>query len=167
MCVGSSLVFASASRYAIGTAPSAETVRIHTNLLEIGPVVLGVTERHLRGGLAPARAAVRRLVLAVHADRGRVVVHLGGVHAELGDHTDDQVGEQAGPVRVEQPHQRPAGPVVIEPRRVAVRQAQQPGCVRGGPLAQPVQGCPADQQVDHDQPDRGRRIQLEPPVRCR
>jgi len=94
-------------------------------------------------------------------------VHLRGVHAELGDHADDQLGEQAGPVRVEQRDQRPPDPVVIEPHRVCVRQTQQGRRVRGGPLTQPVQRRPAHQQVDHQQPDRRRRGQLEPPVRLR
>ena len=34
-------------------------------------------------------------------------MHLRCVDAELADHADDQLGEQAGPVRVEQADQRP------------------------------------------------------------
>jgi hypothetical protein len=136
-------------------------------LLQVGPVVLRVAEGHRWRGFAPTRRAVRGLVLAVHGHRGGVVVHLRGVHAELADHADDQVGEQAGPVRVEQRHQRPPDPVVVEPPGVPTRQAEQPRRVGGSPFSQPVQRCPTDQQVDHQQPDRRRRGQLEPAVRLR
>jgi hypothetical protein len=69
--------------------------------------------------------------------------------------------------RVEQRHQRPADPVVVEPPGVPGRQPEQARRVRGGPLAQRVQRCPPDQQVHHHQPDRRGRRQLEPTIRRR
>jgi hypothetical protein len=129
-------------------------------LIQVRAVILRMPKRDLRRGLAPPRPAVRGLVLAVHGYRRRVVVHLRRVHIKLADHADDQVGEQAGPVRVEESDQRPAHPVVIEPPGVPARRPEQVRRIGGGPLAEPVQGCPADQQIDHEQPDRGRRASL-------
>jgi len=77
-------------------------------LLEVGPVVLGVPVgdrgRRSPGDLPPGRADV----VAVHADGGRVVVELTHIDAELADDGDHQLGEQAGAVGVKQLAEHPA-----------------------------------------------------------
>jgi hypothetical protein len=83
-------------------------------LLEVGAVVLGVPEGDHRGGFAAARSAGRVSVDPGHADRGGVVVQLGRVYPELGDHLEHELGEQAGPVGVEQPLQRPTHPIIVD-----------------------------------------------------
>ena len=109
-------------------------------LLEVGAVVLGVPESDLRGGFAPARGPVGVPVDPGHGDRGGVVVQFGGVDVELGDHPEDQLGEQAGPVGVEQPLQCPAHPVVVDlpaySRRRRVRAPAWPA--RSGPPTHPA-----------------------------
>ena len=70
-------------------------------------------------------------------------------------------GEQAGPVRVEQRVQGPADPIVVEHCQFRLGQPEQVRAVAGGPFGQPVDRLPADQQVDHHQPHRGGRCQLE------
>ena len=71
-------------------------------LLQIRAVVLGVPVGDHRGGLASAGPPVGVPEDARDADRGGVVVQLGGIHGELGDHAQDELGKQAGPVGVEQ-----------------------------------------------------------------
>jgi hypothetical protein len=63
-------------------------------LLEIGAVVLVVTMSRGCGRLARARMTVGATVGAGQRDRRRVVVQLGAVDAELGDHTEHQLREQ-------------------------------------------------------------------------
>jgi hypothetical protein len=89
-------------------------------------------------------------------------VQLAGVDAELGDHPEHQLSEQAGTVGVEEPFQRPAHPIVVDlpgvdPPAGAGREPQRGRLVAGGPLAQPVERLAAGQQVAHDQLDRGGR----------
>jgi hypothetical protein len=66
-------------------------------------------------------------------------VQLGGVHPELGDHPEHQLGEQAGPVGVEELLGRPPDPVVVEHLDLARGQPEQPGGERGRPLPEPVE----------------------------
>jgi len=62
-------------------------------LLEVGAEVLVVTLGDLRGGLPAALSAVGVGVVAGDRDSGRVVVQLGGGHAELADHIQHRAGD--------------------------------------------------------------------------
>jgi hypothetical protein len=59
-------------------------------LLQVRPVILAMAMRDRGGGLAPARASVRRRVGARELDRRRVVVQLGDVKAEAVDRAQHQ-----------------------------------------------------------------------------
>jgi len=91
-------------------------------------------------------------------------VQLGGVHPELGDHREHQLGEQAGPVGVEQLLGRPTDPIVVDDLDLAPRQTEQPGGERGGPLPESVERCAAQQQIGDHQAHRGRRGQTHPDI---
>jgi hypothetical protein len=67
-----------------------------------------------RGGLAATFVAVSAVVGAGELDRGRVVVQPREIDVEGLDRVEDQTGQQAGPIRVEQPGQHPSDPVVVE-----------------------------------------------------
>ena len=80
---------------------------------------------------------------------------------------EHQPGQQAGPVRVEEPGQHPPDPVVIEQTRLARAQPEQGWIERCGPFAEGVDRLAVQHQVGHHGPDRGRRGQLEPGVGAR
>ena len=128
-------------------------------LLQVRPVILGVTPGDRRRGDAVHVLPAGVLVGAVHADRGGVVVQPRAVDAELADHAGHQLGEQAAPVRAEQPVQHPAGPVIVQQGRLAVAQAQQGRLVGLRPLAQGIQRPVLGAQVRHDDRQDDRRVQ--------
>ncbi|MGB8021216.1 MAG: hypothetical protein WCF04_08320 [Candidatus Nanopelagicales bacterium] len=133
-------------------------------LLQVGPVVLGVPVGDRDGGLSGTLRAVRVAVVAVQRHGCGVVVKSARVDVELADRAEHDRGQQAGPVGVEQRLQRPAHPVVVDHRHVSCGQPEQRRVVAGGPLAQDVERFPAQHQVRDHQPDRVRGGQLQPGV---
>ncbi len=83
-------------------------------LLQVGPIVLAVALADRRCWLPAAGSAVGVGVIPGHRDGRRVVVQLVGGDGELAEHPQHGRGDQAGPVAVEQPVQRPPDPVVVE-----------------------------------------------------
>jgi hypothetical protein len=137
-------------------------------LLEVGPVVLGVAKGDRRGGLAAPPPPIGGRVDAGELDRGGVVVQPRDVDAEAVHRVQHQPGRQAGPVGVEQPRQHPPDPVVVEQPHLALVQAEQGRVERCRPLLQRIHGLAVEYQVaHHHHPDgRGRR-QLQPRVLVR
>jgi hypothetical protein len=133
-------------------------------LAEIWPVVLVVAEGHFRHHLAAPPPAAVGVVHAGEGNRGGVVVELGAVNPERSDHAEDHLGEQAGPVGVEEPAERAPDPVVVDGGDLVGLQAQQDGVVGGGPLAQGVDGLAVGDQVAHHHPQHRRRRQAQPGV---
>ena len=133
-------------------------------LLQIGAMVLGVAQRGGRGRLAAARAAVRAFVVAVQADRRRVVVQLRAVDVELGDHAEHQRGQQRAPIGVKELIKRPAEPVVVEQPQILAAEPEQRRVIARGPLGQAVERLTRNAQVAHQQPDRRARAQRDAPV---
>lgn len=93
-------------------------------------------------------------------------MQLGGVDAELDDHPEQQFGEQAGAVGVEQRLQRPTHPIVAQQPHLTRGQPEQGRVEPGGPLAEPVERFPAHQQIGDHQPHRHRRGQPGAGVAC-
>lgn len=91
-------------------------------------------------------------------------MQLGGVDAELGDHLEHQLGEQAGAVGVEEPVQRAADPVVVEDLGLARSQPEQTRGERGRPLCHGIERLASQEQVGHHEPDRRGRRQPQPGV---
>ena len=118
-------------------------------------MVLGVPERRDRGRLAGTLAAVGARVVAVQADRRAVVVQLAAVDLELRDHTEHQLRQQRPAVAVKQRVERAADTIVVEQRRFAGRQAQQPWVMARGPVGQAVERLARHTQVAHQHADRG------------
>ena len=123
-------------------------------LLEIGTVVLGVTERRRRGALAGALPAVGALVGAVQADRGGVVVQLRAVDLELGDHAEHQLHQQRRAIAVKELIQRAPDAIVVEHLALIRTEAEQSGVVALGPLGKAVERLARHAQVAHQQADR-------------
>ena len=67
-----------------------------------------------RGGFAATLVAVGAVVRPGQLERGRVVVQPGEVDVERLHRIQDQTGQQAGPIRVEQSGQHPPDTVVVE-----------------------------------------------------
>jgi excisionase family DNA binding protein len=74
-----------------------------------------------RGGLAATLVAVRGGVGARELEGRGVVVQPRQVDVEASDRVQDQAGQQAGPVGIEQPGQHPPDPVVVEQRSTSQR----------------------------------------------
>lgn len=112
-------------------------------LLQVRPVVLGVAGRDHRGRFPAPRVPVGVAVETLDTDRGGIVVQLAGVDAELGHDAQDELGEQARPVGVEERSQGPTDPVVIDPGELPRRHPEQARIERGRPLTQGIKRLPA------------------------
>ena len=127
---------------------------MNSSCFQIGAEILVVSLADRRRRLATAFSAVGVGIVAGHGDGGRVVVQLGGLDAELADHSQDGGGDQARSVTVEEPVQRPADPVVVEELDLARTEPEHGGVVARRPLPErvdrPVTGHDvADQHGDH------------------
>ena len=120
-------------------------------------MVLAEAMENSWGGLAAPNMAVSSVVRTRELDRRGVVVQPVQVDVESLDRVEDQPGEQAGPVRVEQPGEHPADPVIVEQLNICSRQADRRRLVAGSPLAQCVHRGVSDHQVADHHPKRRRR----------
>jgi hypothetical protein len=136
-------------------------------LFEVGAVVLVVAVGDGRGRLTGPGPAGGSLVGAGEGDGGRVVVELGDVEVEVADDAEDHLGDEGGPIGVEEPVEGATHPVVIECFGVAGREPEQAGSVRGGPLAKGVEGQVANDEVADDHADHRGRRQAQTPVTAR
>lgn len=107
-----------------------------------------VPEGDRRSGLAAPGTAGRRPVGAAEGDAGGVVVQLGAVDPEGPHRAHDHLGEQAGPVGVEEPLQDPPHPVIVEQRRLPRAQTQSPYPPPLPSRSRPLPG------MDHERPPR-------------
>jgi NADH:ubiquinone oxidoreductase subunit 5 (subunit L)/multisubunit Na+/H+ antiporter MnhA subunit len=97
----------------LGALGAAAVLWGSVNALRVGPVKLLVAHSTV-AQLGFMFLAVGGGVGARELDRGRVVVQPGEVEVEGGDGVEDQTGQQAGTVGVEQPSQHPSDAVVVE-----------------------------------------------------
>jgi hypothetical protein len=167
MCVVSSPVFAVGEAVRQRDRAVGRHGQDQHQLLEIGAVVLGVSQRRGRSRLAAALAAVRSGVGAVQRDRRGVVVQLRAVHGELADHGERQLGQQRRAVGIEELIQRAADAVVVEQPGLPGREGHQAGLEASGPAGQAVERLALHAQVAHQHPDRRRRRQAHAPVASR
>lgn len=94
-------------------------------------------------------------------------MQLVDVDVELPDHAQDGLGDQTGPVGVEEPIQHPAHPVVVQRASVPARQAEQGGLVARGPLTQGVDRSVTHHDVAHRHADHRGGRQPQPGVPAR
>jgi hypothetical protein len=133
-------------------------------LLEVGPEVLVVALPDRRRRLPAAGSAVGVWIVAGDRDGGRVVVQLVGADAELAQHPQHGLGDQAGPVGVEQPVQRPADPVVVEQFGLAWREPEHRRVVARRPLTERVHRPVPGHDVAHQHGDHRSRGQPQPDI---
>jgi hypothetical protein len=125
-------------------------------LAQVGPVVLVVTEGDRRSRLAAPSLPVGQAIVAGEGDGGGVVVQLGAVDLKGADRPEHHLGQQAGPIGVEEPVQAAPDPVVVEQFDPAVLETQKGRVITGGPLAQGVDRLVVDDQVANHHPQRRR-----------
>ena len=133
-------------------------------LAQIGPVVLVVTEGNRGGRLAAPETAVRLAIVPGEGDAGGVVVQLGAVDPESPHRAQDHLGQQAGPIGVEEPVQAAADAIIVEQLDLAGVQTQKARIIRGGPLAERVDRLVVHDQVAHHHPQGGRWGQAKPAI---
>ena len=136
-------------------------------LLEVGPVVLGEPVAGSRGGLAATFVAVCLLVRTRELQRRRVVVEPRQVDVEPLDRIEDPPGQQAGPIRIEQPRQHPPHPVIVQQGDVVSRQADHRRLVAPGPLRECVHGGVTHHQVADHHPERRRGRHPQPGLKIK
>jgi len=91
-------------------------------------------------------------------------VQPGDLDLEAADDREHRLGDEAGPVRVEQAVERAAHPVVVERRGVAGLEPEHGRVVGRQPLAERVDRPVAHHDVAHDHPDHRRRGEAQPGV---
>lgn len=85
-------------------------------------------------------------------------MELAAVDVELAGHGHDDPGEQAGPIRVEEPFQGAPHPIVVQSLDIARERVEQSRVVAGGPFGQGVDRLAVgDQVADHHAQHDGRR----------
>ena len=125
MWVVESSVEPSTRRWAIGMAPSADTVRISTSCFRVPAVV--PREATLGNRWAHARPGCSRGIPigAIEGDRRGVVMELGDVDRKAPDHPQAERREQARPVGQEQLVEGAAHLVVVQAGGLARLQSEQ------------------------------------------
>jgi hypothetical protein len=97
------------------------------DLLEIGAMVLVVSEGGEQRGFAPHALAGGELVLALQGDAGRIVVELFQTDVELANHEDDEIRQLRVAIRVEEAVEGAADTVIIEQAQLLWLEAHQGG----------------------------------------
>ncbi len=92
-------------------------------LLEVRPMVLAEPVAGGRGGFAATLPSVGGAIRTRELQGRGVVVQPGQVDVEVVHRIQDQPGQQAGPVRVEQPREHPPDPVIVQQVNICWRQA--------------------------------------------
>ncbi len=119
--------------------------------MQTAHVVVAAAQRSRR--LAAPGVAICTAVVAGHGDRGRVVVELGDLDAEVADHPQDRGGDHAGPIGVEETIEHAPHPVVVERPGLAGPETEHRRVMRRRPLADGVERTMGDHDVAHDHPD--------------
>ena len=126
-------------------------------LSQVWAMVLAETMENRWGGLAATILPVSVLVGARQLQRRRVVVQPRQVDVEALHRVQHEPGEQARPVRVEQPSEHPPDLIVVEQLHIVGGEPDHRRVVAGGPLSECVHRAVTHHQVTDHHPQRCRR----------